>query len=74
MSIPSELRHKRGFLTVNQVADLTGSHPITVHRWTKQGKMPSLRIGGRVRIDPRSLADWLDSRTVQTEVDSQVRQ
>jgi len=49
-------------LTIAQTADLLGLHQQTIYRWTRKGKMPSLRLGGTVRIDPAQLSEWVKAR------------
>lgn len=36
------------YLTRRQLADLLSVDLATVHRWAKEGKLPSYRLGGRV--------------------------
>lgn len=53
------LRARRTFLTVSEVATLLSLAERTVYTAIKQGRMPSVRVLGSVRLDPRVTADWL---------------
>jgi excisionase family DNA binding protein len=60
----SELRARKGLLTVNELAALLSAHPMTLYKWTRKGTVPFLRVGSGIRFDPRRIADWLTKRTV----------
>ena len=62
MSLFESLSSARTPLTIAQTAELLGLHPMTVYKWTRAGKMPSLRLGGTVRIDPADLIVWIKAR------------
>ena len=47
---------------IDVAAELLGLHPQTLYRWTRQGKLPSVKMGGAVRIDPGQLAEWVKER------------
>lgn len=45
-------------LSVDQAAQELGVHPVTAHRWVREGLVPSIQPGGRghtVRISERDL-------------------
>jgi excisionase family DNA binding protein len=44
-SIPSLPR-----ITTNDIAKMAGVHPVTVRRWTSEGRIEYSRIGGRIRF------------------------
>jgi len=62
MSIVMQLRATRRPLTVRQAAEALGLHEQTVYKWSRTGRIPTLRIGGALRFDPSLLADWLENR------------
>lgn len=64
MTIPEQLRSTRRPLTVKEAADTLGLHPQTLYKWTRTGRVPVMRIGGALRIDPQALAVWVEDRTV----------
>jgi excisionase family DNA binding protein len=49
-------------LTVDQLADLTAIHAKTLYRYIRLRKLPALRIGGNIRLNPSTTAEWLRSR------------
>jgi excisionase family DNA binding protein len=49
-------------LTVEELAELTSISPKTLYRHIKLRKLPAIRIGGCVRLNPSITADWLRSR------------
>lgn len=57
-----QLRATRRPLTVRQAAEALGLHEQTVYKWSRTGRIPTLRIGGALRFDPSLLADWLENR------------
>lgn len=42
-------------LTVAEVAIRMGVHRETVYGWVKSGSLPSVRVGGTIRIAPSAL-------------------
>lgn len=52
-------------LTVTEVADRLGLHPMTVHRKIKRGEIPAVQLGGpgtSIRVSLYELEAWLESR------------
>jgi len=42
-----------------------GLHPETVRNWTRNGRIPSIRLGARtVKYNPDRIAEWLAAREV----------
>ncbi|MBP3894597.1 MAG: helix-turn-helix domain-containing protein [Atopobiaceae bacterium] len=54
-------------LTVNDMAEITGLHVGTIRRLCKDGKIPALKIGGRIRIPKKFLLDSFDADTGEEE-------
>jgi excisionase family DNA binding protein len=48
---------QREFFDVAEVADLFGVRPITVYRWCRSGRLPSIKIGKAWRISRSVLED-----------------
>ena len=44
------VREMRDFLTVKEVADILGVHPISVNRYCKQNKLTYYQVGCRKRF------------------------
>jgi excisionase family DNA binding protein len=49
-------------LTVAELAQLLKLNPKTVERMARAGRLPSLRVCGRVRFRPSDIASWLAAR------------
>ena len=49
-------------LTVRELATLLQLHAKTVERMARAGRLPSLRVGGRLRFRPSDIASWLAAR------------
>jgi excisionase family DNA binding protein len=50
---------ERLFLSPAQAADLLGVSRFTVYRLIRSGQLPSVRVGGQLRIPRRTLAQRL---------------
>ena len=46
-------------ISVHKAAQLLGVVPATVYSWAREGEIPSIRLGGRIRIPVAKLADVL---------------
>jgi excisionase family DNA binding protein len=49
-------------LTVETLGELTCISTKTLYRYIKLRKLPAIRIGGCVRLNPSTTAEWLRSR------------
>lgn len=50
---------EKKYFTVKEIAEYTGISAATIYKWSKQERMPSLKIGGAVRFDIREIELWL---------------
>ena len=55
-SLIQKLRAHTGMLTISEVAELLGFHPVSLRNWVRAGKLPAVRIAGQWRFDPAELA------------------
>ena len=66
MSLPfdviEELSARRKALTVMDVANVLGLSKQSVYDQIKRGKLPALQFGTTVRLNPRDVAEWCNSR------------
>ena len=53
-------------LTTHDLAELLQLHVKTVERMARSGRLPSLRVCGRVRFKPSDIASWLAAREDRT--------
>ena len=49
-------------LKVEELAELTAISSKTLYRMIEARKLPAFRIGGCVRLEPTTTANWLRSR------------
>ena len=59
-SITVELRSRRSLLSVQEAASMIGGCTTTVRRYIHSRKLTAVNVGNRLRIDPVSMADFLD--------------
>lgn len=70
MPAPSLVPAVERLLCVRELADLLQLHPKTVERMARAGRLPSLRVCGRLRFRPSDIASWLAAREDRTCHDS----
>ena len=46
-------------LKVAEVAEITRLSEITIYKWAEDGRIPSFRLGNRVRFDRDEIMEWL---------------
>jgi putative molybdopterin biosynthesis protein len=46
-------------LTIQEVAERLGMHPVTVYRLAKEGRLPVFRVGRMLRFDAAELEKWI---------------
>ena len=46
-------------LTISEVAERLGMHPVSVYRLVKEAKLPVFRIGRMLRFDAEELEKWM---------------
>ena len=49
-------------MLVDELAELTSISTKTIYRMIRLRKLPALRIGGSIRLNPKEVAEWLRSR------------
>jgi excisionase family DNA binding protein len=58
-SLAEQIASRRKALTVQEFSDLLSLAPTTVYDWARNGSLPCFRLGGAIRLDPKTVADWL---------------
>ena len=58
----AEARAMTPLMTVSDVAQFLGMHEKTVYHWAGRGRLPCVRVGSRLRFDPRELDRWISAR------------
>lgn len=56
------IESRTSLLTVEELGEYTSISPKTLYRYIKNRKLPAIRIGGCVRLNPHTTAEWLRSR------------
>ena len=51
-------------LNVIKVAELLALNPESIRRLCRAGRIPYLKVAGRLRFDPDAIALWLSKRSV----------
>lgn len=62
-TVADDLASKRKLIGARELAEVLNIDKQTIWRMAKRGLLPSVRLGGRVRFDPRAIADWLREHT-----------
>jgi excisionase family DNA binding protein len=66
-SFLSEQAREEIFMTVQQVAEYLGCHPVTVYRLVQQRKIPVFKLGGSWRFLRSDIDQWIRDRQVRPE-------
>lgn len=51
-------------LTADEVADWLRFRPSTIYAWAASGKLPCVRLGGRIRFLRCDVLRWIEARKV----------
>jgi excisionase family DNA binding protein len=51
-------------LTTKEVADYLHLHPLTVHRYAREGKIPAFKIGTDWRFHKKYIERWIKQKLV----------
>jgi excisionase family DNA binding protein len=49
-------------LTAAELAEILGFSAGTIVDWSEEGKLPSFKVGGRLRFRESEVAAWLEER------------
>ena len=56
-------KHKE-ILTTKEVAEYLNIHPLTVHRYAREGKIPAFKIGTDWRFHKKYLEKWIKQKWI----------
>jgi excisionase family DNA binding protein len=62
-SIADFIGQLRNLLTAIELGGYLSVCPKTIFQWSKQGRIPVVRMGSALRFDPKAIATWLRQRT-----------
>lgn len=64
-TLASLVRRRRAAWTAEELAGVLSLSRKHIYKLAKNGRMPSLRIGGAIRFDPHATAAWLESKAIE---------
>jgi len=53
---------EKEILTAKEVADYLHLHPLTVHRYAREGKIPGFKIGTDWRFHKKYIENWIKEK------------
>jgi excisionase family DNA binding protein len=62
-TIAEQIAEKRSALSLQEFAQLVGISYRTVFDMASDGRLPVMRIGSSLRLDPKTTAEWVRERT-----------
>jgi excisionase family DNA binding protein len=62
-TLVEQIAAKRSAFPLQEFADLMGLDYNTIYDMTRDGRLPAMRIGSSIRLDPKTIAEWLRERT-----------
>jgi len=63
ITLVEQLRTRKGLLSLREVAEILGCHPMTVRKRAKNGTIAFVREGNRIKFDPAVVVAYLVRRT-----------
>jgi len=51
-------------MTAKEVADYLALHPLTVHRYAREGKIPAFKIGTDWRFHKKYIEKWIREKVI----------
>ena len=61
-NVDKELEGLGPILTVDEVSEALGIHPLTVRRMARDGELPAFKVGRQWRVKRELLERWLAGR------------
>jgi excisionase family DNA binding protein len=55
-------KKKKEILTAQEVADYLNIHPLTVHKYAREGKIPAFKIGTDWRFHKKYIEKWIQDK------------
>lgn len=55
-------KKSKEILTAKEVADYLNIHPLTVHRYAREGKIPAFKIGTDWRFHKKYIERWIKEK------------
>lgn len=61
-TLVEHLRSRKAMMRASEFAEMMSISERQVRSLIQTGRLPGIRIGGSIRIDPYEVAKWLDSK------------
>lgn len=55
-------KKNKEIMTAKEVADYLNIHPLTVHKYARQGKIPAFKIGTDWRFHKKYIEKWIQEK------------
>ncbi len=55
-------KKKKEILTAQEVAEYLNIHPLTVHKYAREGKIPAFKIGTDWRFHKKYIEKWIQEK------------
>ena len=59
LNLIEQFESKQSALKVSDLVETLGMDDKTIYRMAARGSIPSFRLGGAIRFDPKEIAAWL---------------
>jgi excisionase family DNA binding protein len=60
----SSLAESKSLITVSQLAGMLNVSNKYLYQQAKEGRLPSVRLGSLVRLEPKAVAGWLKEKRI----------
>jgi len=57
------INREKEILTTKEVADYLSIHPLTVHKYAREGRIPAFRIGTDWRFHKKYIERWIREKS-----------
>jgi len=57
-------KKEKEIMTAKEVAEYLNIHPLTVHRYAREGKIPAFKIGTDWRFHKKYIEKWIKEKSV----------
>lgn len=66
-------KKEKEIMTAKEVAEYLSIHPLTVHKYAREGKIPAFKIGTDWRFHKKYMERWIKERVVYNLRDKGLR-
>ena len=61
-TLADSIEERKSAITVSELAKIMQCSRGQVYKWIEQKRLPAIKIGTMVRLDPAEVADWIRGR------------